>query len=147
MSRAIRWLRISYWVGALVDAVAAIQMLHMPLFRFGMGLPEFTPGRDYDYAMGMGAALMLGWTALLVWADRSPLERRGVLLLTVLPVVLGLAANQARSVHAGFLPLPAVLPIWILQVGLCVLFLGSYWAGARAQGESRDRASADGGSA
>ena len=63
---AIRWLRISYWVGAVTDCVAAVQMLYPPLFKFGMGLSGFNPGSDYRYAMGMGASLMLGWTALLL---------------------------------------------------------------------------------
>ena len=132
MASAVRWVRISYWVGAVVDAVAAVQMLHPPLFAFGMGFQEFHPGADYRYAMGMGASLMLGWTALLLWADRRPLERRGVLPLTVLPVIAGLAANQARGVLVGFLPLAAVLPIWVLQVGLSALFLWSYWRARKA---------------
>jgi len=46
--------------------VAAVQMLYPPLFKFGMGLSGFNPGSDYRYAMGMGASLMLGWTALLL---------------------------------------------------------------------------------
>ena len=51
----------------------------------------------------MGAALMFGWTALLLWADRAPVERRDVLLLTVFPVVVGLAVNEAAAVATGFL--------------------------------------------
>jgi len=133
MADAIRWLRISYWVGAVVDALAAAQMLCVPLFEFGMRPSRFEPGDDYHYAMGMGASLMIGWTALLVWADRKPLERKGVLPLTVLPVVAGLAVNQGRAVAAGFLPLAAVLPIWGLQAALAALFLGTYWKGVRAE--------------
>lgn len=132
MANAIRWLRISYWVGAVVDGVAAAQMLHLPLFKFGMQLPEFAPGSDYRFAMGMGASLMLGWTALLVWADRKPMERMGVLPLTVFPVISGLAANQAQGIQVGFLPVMAVVPIWALQVGLSALFLGSYWRARKA---------------
>ena len=134
MAGTIRWLRISYWVGAVTDGLAALQMLFPPLFAFGMGLPAFDPGSDYRYAMGMGASLMLGWTALLLWADRKPLERKGVLLLSVFPVIAGLAANEAYAVAAGFLPLAAVLPIWALQAALAALFLVSYWR-ARAQHE------------
>jgi len=142
MEQAIRWLRISYWAGAVVDAVAAAQMLWPPLFRLGAGLPGFAPGDDFRLAMGMGASLMLGWTALLIWADRRPMERKGVLPLTVLPVIAGLAASQARAVLAGFLPHPAVLPIWALQLGLTGLFLGSYWQGVRAEAAARSAGTA-----
>lgn len=144
MADAIRWLRISYWVGAVVDAAAAVQMLWPPLFGFGMGLPDFNPGADYRYAMGMGASLMLGWTALLLWADRKPMERRGVLPLTVFPVIAGLASNQARGVWVGFLPALAVLPIWALQVGLGALFLASYWRACRASAARPGDATATG---
>jgi hypothetical protein len=58
----------------VVDLVAAVQILSPPLFRFGMGLPSFEPGVEYRYAIGMGASLMLGWTALLLWADRQPIH-------------------------------------------------------------------------
>lgn len=129
-SAAVNWLRIAYWTGAIVDALAAVQMLVPSLFAFGMRKPGFAPGPDFRYAMGMGASLMLGWTALLLWADRRPLERRGVLPLTVFPVVAGLAANEAAGVADGFVAAGAVVPIWILQAALTALFLGS-WARAR----------------
>jgi len=51
MGDAVKWLRISYWVGAVVDGVAAVQMLHPPLFAFGMGFRVFHPGADYRYAV------------------------------------------------------------------------------------------------
>ena len=54
--------------------------------------------------MGMGASLMFGWTVLLLWADQKPLERKAVLLITLLPVVLGLALNEIIAVRAGFCP-------------------------------------------
>lgn len=142
MDDAVRWLRISYWVGAFVDAVAAAQMLYPPLFAFGMNLPSFAPGHDYRYAMGMGASLMLGWTALLLWADREPMERRGVLPLTV-AVVAALAGNEVHAVRAGFLPVGPVVAIWILQACLAALFLGSYALASRAargDAELRSRA-------
>ena len=39
------------------------------------------------YGLINGAPLMIGWTILLLWADRKPMERKDTLLLT-LPVVL-----------------------------------------------------------
>jgi hypothetical protein len=132
MATAVRWLRIAFWVGAIVDLIAAIQMLCPELFAFGMHLNNFAPGADYRYAMGMGAALMLGWTALLIWADRKPVERYGVLPLTVFPVVVGLALNEAVAVGDGFLSVFAVAPIWALQAVLSVLFLGAYGCARRA---------------
>jgi hypothetical protein len=123
---AVRWLRISNWAGAILDALAALSMLSPPLFAATNGLPDFHPGVEYRYAMGMGASLMLGWTALLLWADRKPLERKGVLLITLAPVVLGLVLNEIIAVREGFLSALITVPVWIAQSLITGLFLFSY---------------------
>jgi hypothetical protein len=132
MDRTVRRLRIAYWIGAIVDAAAGVQMLSPRLSAFMMRLADFRPGPDTRYAVGMGAALMFGWAALLVWADRAPIERRDILALTVVPVIAGLALNEIAAVRSGFLPLLAVAPVCALQVVLAALFLTSWRAANRA---------------
>jgi hypothetical protein len=133
MQATIRWLRLCYWAGALLDGGAVIQMLWPRLFGVMNRLPEFAPGADYRFAMGMGASLMAGWTALLLWADRRPLERKGVLPLTVIPVVVGLVANEGRALANGFLDLGAVAPLWVAQTILSVVFLITYFRARRLE--------------
>ena len=125
-NNAVRWLRISYWAGAILDALAALSMLSPDLFAATNGLTDFRPGLEWRFAMGMGASLMIGWTALLLWADRKPLERKGVLPITVFPVVLGLALNEIVAVRDGFLPVSTTIPVWIAQAIITSLFLFSY---------------------
>ncbi len=141
MRTAIRWLRICFWVGAVVDALAATAMLYPPLSAFMMP-PGFQPGSDYRYAIGMGASLMLGWSALLVWADRRPMERKGVLLLTVFPAIAGLVVSEAQAVLAGFLPPAPAGAIWALQGILTVMFLASYWRARRSEASAQRAVSA-----
>jgi hypothetical protein len=122
----IFWLRLSYWSGALLDLAAGLMMVFPGLFAFMNKPAGFRPGPDYRFAMGMGAPLMFAWTALLLWADRKPLERKGLLPLTLL-VVAGEAATQAWGIAAGFVPLQALLPTFGMQVVLTALFLFSYF--------------------
>jgi hypothetical protein len=72
--------------------------------------------------MRTGAPLMAGWTVLLLWADRQPLERRGVLPITVLPVIAGLMANDAHAVGVERLSGRRVAPVRALQLALVGLF-------------------------
>ena len=130
MKRAVSWLRLSYRLGALVDLAAGLMMLFPALFAFMNRPAAFQPGLDYRYAMGMGAPLMFGWAALLLWADRSPLERRDVLPLTLL-VIVGEVATQAWGIAAGFIPLPALLPSFGMQALLCACFIFSYFNSSR----------------
>jgi predicted CoA-binding protein len=95
------------------------------------GVHDFEPTAGYVYAMRFGAALMVGWTLLLLWADRKPLERRGVLPITVV-VIAGLAWAGAYAVGAGLIARSKMVPTWIFQAGLVSLFLYSYIRSKRA---------------
>jgi hypothetical protein len=73
---------------------------------------------------GYGASLMWGWTFLLYWASKKPVERRGVLLLTVFPALFGLIVTRIMDARSG---LTQWFPAGILQPILAVLFLYSYF--------------------
>ena len=118
----ITWLRVSYWVGAVADAVATVAILN----------PSRMGESEFRYPMGLAAALMLAWTVLLVWADRRPVERRGVLLLTVFPLIIGLMASCVFAGSSGQLPVGQVVARLIVLAIIAVLMLYSYARARRA---------------
>ncbi len=124
-SQLVPWLHFCYWFGAVLDLLAGMTMLFPAVFTFLNRLPGFQPGNDYRYAMGMGAPLMLAWTVLLLWADRKPLERKDILLITLL-VVAGEAITQIWGVSAAFVPLRALLPTFGIQAILGIVYILSY---------------------
>ncbi len=125
MSKAttIGLLRVSYWAGAIFDALVIIPMLSPRVASMAFEIPNFNPGVDERYAMRLAASLMLGWTCLLIWADRKPIERRSVLLLTIFPVLVGLIISGVYAVTSGFISVSAMLPTWAMQ-GIFVLLYG-----------------------
>ena len=141
---ATHLLRLSYRIGALVDGLAFVGMALPDRFgaqrrfarRFDVGRPEFR------YGMRYGAPLMAGWTVLLLWADRKPLERRGVLPITVMPVVAGLLTHDAQAVSRGEARRAPVLATRALQLGLVGLFGWSY-ARASSAASASDNAPVD----
>ncbi len=126
MTGSVRLLRLAYWIGAVVDAVMVVPLLAPRVAGAMLGIDGFAPQADYRYAAGLCAALMAGWTALLIWADRDPVARRGVLLLTVCPVVLGLAAAGVYAIRSGLVRPLYLAPTFAVQLGLTVLFLSAY---------------------
>ena len=118
-------LRISYWAGAVLDLLAGLTMLFPALFVMNNQLSSFYPTPAYRYAMGMGAPLMLAWTILLLWADRKPLERKGILPITLL-VILGEVANEIVAARTGYISVGALVPTWLMQAVLSALFIFSY---------------------
>ena len=82
-------IKLPYWLGIVADALWAVGLLYPPVFGLLTGNPDFNPDIQMQLVMGIGGSLMTGWTLLLVWAVRRPIERRVVILLTAL-VVLGM---------------------------------------------------------
>jgi hypothetical protein len=121
--RETRLLRAAFLLGAVTDALAVVPMAVPPLARLVWGFDD--PSGAYRFAMGYGASLMLGWTALLVWAYRRPRERRGVAALTVL-VIYGLVLTEIAAVASGTLPASRLVGTWCLQGVLLALFASAY---------------------
>ena len=92
LQAAVRWLRASYIAGAVADGLVGILML----------LPGRMGETEFRYPMGLGASLMFGWTALLLWANKRPMERKGVLVLTIFPAITGLVATGVWAGLIGF---------------------------------------------
>lgn len=90
MDRKILLIRFTYWYGAVLDFLVFLDMVISIIFEFSISIPNVSTDISYKYQTGTGAFLMLGWTFLLIWADRKPIERKDVLLLTAIPVVVGI---------------------------------------------------------
>ena len=112
-------------IGAIVDGLAAIVMLSPSLEALVWGLSEPILDPGFRFAMMFGAALMVGWTALLVWAAAKPTERRTVALLTML-VVAGLMIAEFLATASGFLSASHVWAALIFQTVLLVGFAVAY---------------------
>ena len=126
VSRATTWLRVSYWTGAVADGVMVVAMLYPPMPRSLLGVSGTEIIVETRCALAMGASLMAGWTILLLWADRKPLERSGVLILTVFPVIVGLALATAYGAWVGYITFSRAIPVWLFQLFLVILFSVSY---------------------
>lgn len=78
MKKHILLLRLSYWTAAIADFGVALLVL-VPV---RMGLAEIV------YPMGLASAVAFSWGILLIIADRKPLERRWILIPTIIVVAL-----------------------------------------------------------
>jgi len=116
-------LRAAFIAGAITDALAIVPMVVPPLARLMWGFDDSSDA--YRFAMGYAASLMLGWTALLVWAYQRPVERRFVAALTIL-VICGLVLTEIVGVLSGSLGWLRMLPTWCVQVVLLGLFAGAF---------------------
>lgn len=78
MNKQILLLRFSYWIAAIADFSIAILML----------IPERMGLTEIVYPMGFASAVVFSWGVLLLMADRKPVERKWILIPTIIVVSL-----------------------------------------------------------
>ena len=111
----IRLLRISYWLAAIADFVYGLMIL----------IPSRAGTNEYVYPSGIFAAVAISWGVLLLLADKSPMERKWVLLPTILVIILIGVANYA-SFLMGVIDLSIVLPRILLCCTISAFLIFSY---------------------
>jgi drug/metabolite transporter (DMT)-like permease len=116
MDKRIRWLRVSYWVAALADFLVCISVL----------IPGRVGETQYSYPMGLMSAVAFSWGILLIFADRRPIERRWILLPTILVVAL-LGSVGIHAALSGIMPMSRIIPTSIISVVILILLSFSYY--------------------
>ncbi|HVQ01746.1 MAG TPA: hypothetical protein VMT57_09575 [Candidatus Thermoplasmatota archaeon] len=99
------------WVGIIMDFVSCVPLLVPSLGARMYGLTFVPSGEEFLLVSRMAAVFMVGWTLLLIWVVQKPVERRGVILLTVFPVLIGLALSPVGAVLSGMITLPFLVPL------------------------------------
>ena len=115
MKKQILLLRLSYWSAALADFGIAI----LVLIPERMGLTEIV------YPMGLMSAVAFSWGILLLIADRKPLERRWILIPTIIVVAL---LTIVRIIFALNKTIEFSFVLLIFGVSLIILMIYSYYS-------------------
>jgi hypothetical protein len=116
----LNFVSATYLTGAIVDALAAVQLLtptNVQVLGF-TGLRH--PGPAGQPAV-IAAVLMLGFSAILVWAHLRALQRRAVLAIT-LGVVVALAVGNVALGVSGAMSWISLAPTLGTQAVLAALF-------------------------
>ena len=105
---------VIFWYGALLDGLMGILMI-ISMFSQTIIIPYFSSEMNFQFAMGGGASLMLGWTVLLFWAGFKPIERREIMIITSIPVVLGFIIGEL------LIDPMELFVIWMYQIIGCIV--------------------------
>ena len=127
--------RVTYWFGAIIDALAGVLLLlpeSVTVLGFGglrfpgpSGLPALT-----------AAVLMFGFSAVLIWAQMAAVERRAVLLITLVVIVALTTVNVVAGLTGTQTWEQLCAPL-CMQVVLVILFFVSFVIASRQWARSR----------
>lgn len=94
-TRGLPFLKLSFLIGGVADALVAISWL---LIASGDGRPNMLcgfvgTGEAYRFAMYIAALFMAGWSAILFWGWFKPFERKGLLMITAVLLLVSILAE------------------------------------------------------
>jgi hypothetical protein len=126
--------KLMFWIGIVVDAVAAVALLSPADSPIRQLAYPGVLGSQIAYSDGTRTAfpLMLGWTLLLVWGVRRSIERRMILLLT-LPVLVGFMVVEILDVNVGHASVGGTLVTLLIQCAVAGGILVAYLAAGRSE--------------
>ena len=114
MTKSILLLRLSYWIAAIADFIIAILVW----------IPERMGVAEVAYPMGLASVTIFSWTVMLLIADRKPIERKWILIPTILVVTLITVVRTKFSLD-GTVEFNLVLLLF--AIGLITLMTYSYY--------------------
>jgi len=114
MTRPILLLRMSYWIAAIADF--GIAML--------VWIPERMGVTEVVYPMGLASAVAFSWGVVLLVADRKPLERRWILIPTILVVTLITFARTTFSLDGT---IEFSIALFLFAIALIIFMAYSYY--------------------
>jgi len=110
MNEHLVLIRASYWVAAVADFIIAILVM----------IPERMGVTGFVYPMSLMSAVAISWGVMLILADRKPMERKWILLPTMLVVFL-LGVAGAYSVIVGVIPANRIIASSVAEVVVLTL--------------------------
>ncbi len=114
MTKSILLLRLSYWIAAIADFIIAILVW----------IPERMGVDQVVYPMGLASITIFSWTVMLLIADRKPIERKWILIPTILVVTLIMAVRTKFSMDGT---VEFNLALLLFAIGLITLMTYSYY--------------------
>ncbi|WP_136806056.1 hypothetical protein [Desulfosediminicola flagellatus] len=120
MKKTIVLLRLSYWIAAIADFVVAILAW----------IPERMGVEAVAYPMGLFSVIAFSWTVMLLMADRKPIERKWVLIPTIIVVAL---ITIVRAVFSLGGTIEFSLGLLLFGIALIILMTYSYYYASKQE--------------
>jgi len=114
MKKPVLLLRMSYWIAAIADFGIAILVW----------IPERMGVTEIVYPMGLASVVIFSWAVLLLVADRKPLERRWILIPTILVVALITFARTTFSLDGT---IEFSIALLLFAIALIIFMAYSYY--------------------
>jgi len=136
MDRKTKFVKFCLWAGIILDGINVFLYLFPNIMLNSIGLSEESLTPAAIYLLFHAGIFMLAWTILLIWTLQKPVQRRFILLLTVL-ITVGMEASAIYLITVESIAKIQIIPLLILPVIVGSLFTAGYFVAGGIENNPR----------
>ncbi len=122
------WVKMGFWAGIVADFIFGLKLMFLPkMVKFVWGFSQSMSSFEIMWCRYLGA-IIFAWTFILIWGLKKPIERRLILPITAILVLIPFIIIECLVLITGLLPLGNMLFLIGLQLILIVLFMKGYFS-------------------
>jgi hypothetical protein len=126
--KSLLWVKMGFWTGIVADCIFGLKLLFLPsMVQLVWGFPRRMSSFELMWSRYLGA-IIFAWTFTLLWGLQKPVERRMILPITAIFVLVPFIIIECLVLVEGLLPLGNMLFLIGLQVVLIAFFMKGYFS-------------------
>jgi hypothetical protein len=126
--KKLLWVKIGFWAGIIADFIFGLKLMFLPkMVELVWGFSHSMSPFEIMWSRYMGA-IIFAWTFTLIWGLKKPIERRLLLPITAIFVLIPFIIIECLVLIKGLLPLGNMLFLIGLQLMLIAFFMKGYFS-------------------
>lgn len=126
--KTLFWVKMGFWAGIVADFIFGLKLMFLPkMVGFVWGFSQSMSPFEVMWSRYLGA-IIFAWTFTLLWGLQKPVERRIILPITAIFVLIPFIIIECQVLIAGLLPLGNMLFLICLQLFLIAVFMKGYFS-------------------
>lgn len=126
--KTLFWVKMGFWAGIVADFIFGLKLMFLPkMVEFVWGFSQSMSPLEVIWSRYLGA-IIFAWTFTLLWGLQKPVERRIILPITAIFVLIPFIIIEYQVLITGLLPLGNMLFLIGLQLFLIAVFMKGYFS-------------------
>lgn len=126
--KTLFWVKMGFWAGIVADFIFGLKLMFLPkMVEFVWGFSQSMSPLEVIWSRYLGA-IIFAWTFTLLWGLQKPVERRIILPITAIFVLIPFIIIEYQVLITSLLPLGNMLFLIGLQLFLIAVFMKGYFS-------------------
>lgn len=126
--KRLLWVKMGFWAGIVADLIFGLKLMFFPkMVELVWGFSQSMSPFEIMWSRYLGA-IIFAWTFILIWGLIKPIERRLILPITAIFVLIPFIIIECLVLVAGLLPFGNILFLIGLQLILIAIFMKGYFS-------------------